>query len=260
MYKVCLGFVLLFCKLFNQLWGPSSCRHRLSSFFHPVFEVFPWRDYDCLLDGRLTDHCPFGNSNRMVGGFGIDGPCACPLRILTNEWWKSPRLALRHSISEHPHEWTHAGAEVCEDPEIALEDVEDTSPPNKEGAFGNRAKQYQVLFWNHWPLGEFVLPLKSCTVVQRRRRSMRQICSAGLGAMRLFSSGLPKLPKSMFLLRFCMKKWKCCVDIMSTEFQIWLQEPVVQERDEEENANIVCDIQATEDTLFRSASMSSSPK
>ena len=47
---------------------------------------------------------------------------------------------------------------------------------------------------------------------------------------------------------------------MSSEFQIWLQEPVVQERDEEENANIVCDIQATEDTLFRSASMSSSPK
>ena len=47
---------------------------------------------------------------------------------------------------------------------------------------------------------------------------------------------------------------------MPTEFQIWLQEPVVQERDEEENANIVCDIQATEDTLFQSASMSSSPK
>ena len=59
---------------------------------------------------------------------------------------------------------------------------------------------------------------------------------------------------------FCIKKWKCCVDIMSTEFQIWLQEPVVQERDEEENANIACDIQATEDILFRSVSMSSSPK
>jgi hypothetical protein len=106
-------------------------------------------------------------------------------------------------------------------------------------------------------LGEFVFPLKSCTVVQRRRQSMLQICSAGLGAMRLFSSGLPK---SMFLLRFCIKQWKCCVDTMSTESQIWLQEPAVKERDEEENANVVCDIQATEDTLFRSASMSSSSK
>jgi uncharacterized protein (UPF0303 family) len=47
---------------------------------------------------------------------------------------------------------------------------------------------------------------------------------------------------------------------MSTESQIWLQEPAVKERDEEENANVVCDIQATEDTLFRSASMSSSSK